>query len=387
MSAVNTAIKLDGKTKSPSGFKAPQKDTTQSPGSEKKLSNSSVLGKSSIPKSNSVQTKCNSSRTEETTVSRPRASSSKNSQFHNAVSLTRHSSNNSRIPNKVSKTKISATDSVGPDSLTYSSPDPSPPASPLFNDVSDDSTIALDNPEETVKPPFIIKKSETENISPHLYCEADGITCTPACAHSNLLASRIRPINKRPGHLRHMKSLSDNRIQTLRDYLSIYEERLARIQTDKPILMNETKLRLEEVIQRATEQWMSLQNTIDKQYDQLIKDTETHKDNLAKELKNLEYLQKESSTLYDICDLEEDDNNLGKWVQSIKDRYNQTLTEGENSEATEYLPSISIERINEVRTGYESQILHLLNTNPIEAPPVTVSTGVNKREAPHTSTL
>ena len=403
MSAVSTTIKMDGKTKSPGGSKTTQKDTTPSPGSEKKLSSSSFSGKSSIPKSAVVQTKSNSSRShssygnfkdkenqpksEESHVVRPRASTSKTPLGHTTVSLARHASSNSRLPDKIPKTKVTATNSVGPDLLTYSSPEPSPRASPSFNDVSDDSMIASDNPEEPIKPPFIIKKSETDNSSPHLHFPGeDGRTCTPACTHANLLASKIRPINKRPGHLRHMKTLSNNRMQTLRDYLSIYEERLSRIQTDKPILMNETKLRLEEVVSRATEQWMSLQNTIDQQYDQLIKDTETHKDSLAKELKNLENLQTESSTLYDICDLEEDDNNLGKWVQSIKDKYNQTLTEGENSEATEYLPSISIERINTVRTGYESQILQLLNTNPIEALPVAVSTVV-KREAPHTSTL
>ena len=407
MSALHTTIKLDGKTKSPGGSKPTQKDSTPSPSSEKKLSNSSNSGKSSIPKSATGQTKYNSTRsqssygnfvkdkekehqarTEETNVVRPRAGSSKTPLGHNAISLTRHASSNSRIPDRIPKTQVTATNSVGIDPLTYSSPDLSPPASPPFNYINDDLNISSDNPEEAIKPPFTIKKSETDDASPHLHLpsEADGRTPTPKCPHASLLASKIRPMNKRPGHLRHMKTLSDNRIQTLKDYISIYEERLARIQTDKPVLINETKLKREEVINRATEQWMNLQNTIDQQYDQLIKDTQTHKENLAKELKNLEYLQKESSTLYDICDLEEDDNNLGKWVQSIKDRYNQTLTEGENSEATEYLPSISIERINGVRTDYESQIFQLLNTNPIEVPPVVVST-VNKREAPHTSTL
>ena len=132
MSALHTTIKLDGKTKSPGGSKPTQKDSTPSPSSEKKLSNSSNSGKSSIPKSATGQTKYNSTRsqssygnfvkdkekehqarTEETNVVRPRAGSSKTPLGHNAISLTRHASSNSRIPDRIPKTQVTATNSVG----------------------------------------------------------------------------------------------------------------------------------------------------------------------------------------------------------------------------------------------------------------------------------
>ncbi|KAI6661654.1 hypothetical protein LOD99_13527 [Oopsacas minuta] len=406
MSAVNIPIKLDGKTKSPGGSKVIPKDNTPSPGSEKKFSTTTSQAKSNIPKSSVTKYQSYSNRSQSShgsfnkdkvnggksedshNITRTRDCNSKTALGHNSGLTERKVYSHSKVPDRIKHKSVTNNNSMEQDSLTYSSPEPSPPASPPLNETSDDSVVVSDNPEEHMKAPFIIKKAEPDDNT-HVHNQydsaSDARTLTPICCHATLLASKKRPANKRPGHLRHMKTLSVNRIQTLKDYLSIYEERLGRIKADQPLLLGEARQGLEEVITRATQQWNGLQTEIDQQYEELIKDTESHKARIIKELKDLESLQSESSTLYDICDLEEDDNNLGKWVYSIKERYNQTLSLCDNTDATDFLPSISIERIDEIRANYESQILKLTNTNLLLGTPA-VANSVSK-DIPRTSTL
>ena len=432
MSTINTAIKQDGKIKIAGCSKVCTKETNSaSPNSEKKLSVPSV-SRSNIPKSGTTvkshqyshrpQSSYSSfSKEKETEANaeshqgnKTRSTKSKTPLGHSSVSFstqtndslkhrTRYSVPTSHEQKRksisgpdVSLTTESTSSSFTAESPASSSEENSPRTSPKHdraNETSDDSIVVSDNPEEAGKPPFLIAKSLPEDSLALLHVhechkEPGSRGHTPACCHSGLLASKKRPPNKRPGHLRHMKTLSLTRIQTLKDYLSIYEERLGRIKADHPVLLKETQARCDEIICNITAQWMGLKAQIGQQYEDLIKETETHKENIVTELQKLEVLQNESSTLYDICDLEEDDHNLEKWVHAIREKYNKILTEYNNTGSMEFFSSISIEKIDGVRTGYETQMLQFYNSIPTVTFPTTDTGGPDrKQDFPQTSTL
>ena len=417
MSNINTAVKQDGKIKIAGCSKVGLKEINESPNSDKKLA-APPANKSNIPKSgiavksqqlshrpqssySSFNKDKVSGESEETHQgNRTRGSKSKTPLGHSSVSFSsqtndslKHRASNHSVstapPPQLKSKSVSATgvsqrpespgSSLTAESLNSSSAENSPRASPKLdpaNETSDDSLVVSDNPEDAGKPPFVITQALPENSTTHLHVhegdkEAGSRGNTPACCHTALLASKKRSLNKRPGHLRHMKTLSVARVQTLKDYLSIYEERLGRIKADQPILLEEAQQRCDEIVCRITAQWMGIKTQIQQQYEVLIKETENHRSSIVEELQKLEALQNESSTLYDICDLEEDDHNLERWVRAIKEKYNFTLTEYSNTQAMDFFSSISIEGIDSLRTGHETQMqqLYISIPNVSVAPP------------------
>ena len=391
MSKLGNSVKHEGKGPAVLTRKLSGKESEPSPSPEKKLSTT----KSNLPKSinnikstnshnrpqssygvskdrdsdSNPETKTSSKPTSRYNKSKtPLGISSKSTSKRNDISGIRRSRHS--VPHLNDSVRNDPSDGLAksdsPTSSCESSPS-SPTSSPKLEaslEASDEIFIPENKPEEAVKPPFTIAMAEPEEAT------HEG-NCSRQCLHSHLLAYKIRAPKKRTGQLRDLKSRSNDRIATLNDYLSIYEERLGRVNNDHSLLMKDAQLKCDEMIRQISARWEALKGQIEQDYEYRIEEAETHKKKVAEELKQHEILQRDSSTLYDICDLEEDNQDLTNWVKNLKERYSDVLTNSHNTSAMEFLSEISVESIDRMRKGIEMQVSQLYNKLPELSTPET----------------